>query len=165
MKWPKHKKCRNPTFGRVWRWHSHSRIRDFRVLQDSKNFRARLQGSKHLALRRSSYHWKAIKCRCRKWSRTSHLDICNTSNGKKKGRESNWQFESRPLKVGNWPDPSMCRWSATHHWKALKESYKFSSDLIPIGGLSKELWTHKVPRVQTETVSRTNSHSDVGAAE
>jgi hypothetical protein len=33
---------------------------------------------------------KLSKCRCRKWPRTSHLDIYNTSYGKKKGRKSNW---------------------------------------------------------------------------
>jgi len=69
----------------------------------------------------------------------SHLDICSTSYGKKKGRESNWQFDSRPLKVRNRPDPDVCKWSVTHHWKALNESYKFALDLIPIKGLSKEL--------------------------
>jgi len=37
----------------------------------------------------------------------NHLDICSTSYGKKKGRESNWQFDSRPLKVGNRPDPGV----------------------------------------------------------
>jgi hypothetical protein len=102
----------------------------------------------------------------------SHLDICNTSYGKKKGRELNWQFDSRPLKVGNRLDPGVCRLSATQYWKVLKESYKFALDLIPIRGLSKELWTHKIPRVQTRTVSGlllgspgTKSHSDVGAAE
>jgi hypothetical protein len=31
--------CRNPTFGRVWGWHSHSRNGDLGVLQDSRNFR------------------------------------------------------------------------------------------------------------------------------
>ncbi len=96
---------------------------------------------------------KFLKCRCRKWSRMSHSDICSTNYVRKKGRESNWQFDSRPLKVGNRPDPSVCRWSATHHWKAFKESYKFTSDLIPIKGLSKELWAAKVPGVQTETIS------------
>jgi hypothetical protein len=113
-----------------------------------------------------------LKCRCRKWPRMSHLDIYNISYGKKKGRESNWQFDSRPLKVGNRPDPGVCRWSATHHWKALKKTYKFSLDFIPIRGLNKELWTHKVPRVQTRTISGlllgnpgTKSHSDVDAAE
>jgi hypothetical protein len=49
-----------------------------------------------------------------------------------------WQKEG-PLKVENRPNPSVCRYSATHRWKALKEIYKFTSDLIPIGGLSKEL--------------------------
>jgi hypothetical protein len=68
-----------------------------------------------------------------------HLDIYNTSYGKKKAWESNWQFDSRPLKVRNRPDPNACRRSATHHWKALNESYNFASYLVLIGGLSKKL--------------------------
>jgi len=115
---------------------------------------------------------KILKCRCRKWPRMSHLDIFSTSYGKKKGRESNWQFDSRPLKVRNRPDPGVCRWSATHRWKAFNEGYKFAVHLIPIWGLRKKLWTHKVPRVQTETISGlllgspgTNNHLDVGAVE
>ncbi len=91
-------------------------------------------------------HWgvpyiigKLSKCRCRKWVCMSHLDIWNTSYGKKKGRESNWQFDSQPLKVGNRPDPDVCKWCAIDHWKALNERYKFALDLILIGGLSKEL--------------------------
>jgi hypothetical protein len=44
-----------------------------------------------------------------------------------------------PLKVGNQPDPGVCKWNVTHRWKALKESYKFALDLIPIEGLNKEL--------------------------
>jgi hypothetical protein len=113
-----------------------------------------------------------LKCRCRKWPCMSHLDICNTSYGKKKVRKSNWQFDSRPLKVGNRPDPSVCGWSVTHCWKDLNESYKFALDLIPIRGLSKELWTHKVPGVQIKTISglllgspETKNHLDVGVAE
>jgi hypothetical protein len=82
-----------------------------------------------------------------------HLDIYNTSYGKKKGQESNWQFDSQPLKIGNQLDLGVCSWSATHCWKTLKENYKFALDLIPIGGLSKKLWSRKVPRVQTRTVS------------
>ncbi len=69
----------------------------------------------------NTLHWcvlyivgKVLKCRCPKWPFMSHLDMYNTSYGRKKGRESNWQFDSRPLKVGNRPDPSACRWSATH---------------------------------------------------
>jgi hypothetical protein len=114
---------------------------------------------------------KVLKCRCPKWPRMCHPDICSTSYGQKKGRESNWQFDSRPLKVGNRPDPGVCRWSVTHRWKDLKENYKSALDLIPIGGLSKKLWMPKVLGVQTRTVSglhfgspRKKSHSDVGAA-
>jgi len=113
---------------------------------------------------------KLSKCRCRKWPCMSHLDIYNVSYGKKKGQESNWQFDFRPLKVKNRPNPDVCKWSVTHRWKALNESYKFYVDLIPIEGLSKKLWTRKVPGVLTRIVSglllgnpRTKSHSDVGA--
>jgi hypothetical protein len=85
----------------------------------------------------------------------------------KKGREKNWQFDSRPLKVGNRPVPNVRSGSATWRWKALFKGYKFGSDLIPIGGQGEELQSPKVPRVQTGTVSRLHfgspgkkSHSD-----
>ncbi len=59
-------------------------------------------------------HWgvlhvigKVLKRRYRKWPRISHLDICSPSYGQKKGRESNWQFDSRPLKVRNRPLPDL----------------------------------------------------------
>jgi len=114
---------------------------------------------------------EALKCRCRKWPRMSHSHICSTSYGRKKGRESNWQFDFRPQKVTNRPDPGVFNWSTTHCWKDLEESYKFSLDLIPIWGLSQELWAPKVSRVQTETISglllgspRNKSHLDAGAA-
>ncbi len=91
-------------------------------------------------------HWGVLyiignlsKFRCRKWAHISHLDIYNTSYGKKKGRESNWQFDSRPQKVRNQPDLDACKGNATHGWKALDESYNFALNLIPIGGLNKEL--------------------------
>jgi len=103
---------------------------------------------------------------------TRHLDIWSTSYGQKKNQESNWQFDSRPPKVGNRPDPEAFRWSATRHWKALNESYKFVSNLIPIGGLGKELWFRKVVGVQTGIVSGLllgspgiKSHLDVGVVE
>jgi hypothetical protein len=115
---------------------------------------------------------KFLKCRCQKWPCMSHSDIWSTSYGRKKGRESNWQFDSWPLKVGNRPDPGVYRWSATHRWKAIEESNKFALDLIPIRGLSWELWASKVPGVQIGIVSglllgspRTKSHSDAGVAE
>jgi hypothetical protein len=108
----------------------------------------------------NTLHWdvlyiigKLLKCRCRKWPCMDHLDIWSTSYGQKKGRESNWQFDSRPLKVGNRPDHDACRWSATHRWKALEESYNFGLDLIPIGGLSKKLQLPRFPGIQTGTIS------------
>jgi len=127
----------------------------------------------------NTLHWgvfytigKFLKCRCPKWPCMSHLDICNTSYGRKKGRESNCQFDSRPLKVGNRLYPGVCRWSATHHWKALKESYKFASELIPIEGWSEKLWTPKILGVQTGTISRLHfgslgkkCHSDASVVE
>jgi hypothetical protein len=58
-------------------------------------------------------HWgvlgvieKVLKFRCPKWPHMSHLDIYIPSYGQKKGRKSNWQFDSRPLKVGNRPELS-----------------------------------------------------------
>jgi hypothetical protein len=97
---------------------------------------------------------------------------CSTSYGKKKGRELNWQFDSRPLKVRNRPDLGACRWSATPHWKAIDENYKFALDLISIKGLNKKLWPCKVPGVQFKIIlgllfgsPGTKNHSDVDAAE
>ncbi len=52
---------------------------------------------------------KLLEHRYLKWARIAHLDIWNTSYGQKKGQESNWQFDSRPLKVENQPDFRMCR--------------------------------------------------------
>jgi hypothetical protein len=127
----------------------------------------------------NTLHWcvlytigKVLKCRCSKWPCMSHLDIFSTRYRRKKGRESNWQFDSRPLKIRNRPDLGVCRWSATHSGKALKESYKFSLDFIPIEGWSKKLWTPKVPGVQIGTVLRLHfgslgkkCHSDASVAE
>jgi hypothetical protein len=102
----------------------------------------------------NTLHWgvlyingKVLKCRCPKWPCMCHLDICSPSYGQKKGRESNLQFDSRPLKVGNRPIPDVCRRSATWRWKALKESYNFGLNLTPIGGRSREIWAPKVPGV------------------
>jgi hypothetical protein len=91
---------------------------------------------------------KVLKCRCPKWRRIAPFDICSPSYGQKNGRESKWQFDSRPLKVENRPAPNV-RWeSATRRWKALKEGYKFGSDLVPIGGWGEKLWCPKVLGVQ-----------------
>jgi hypothetical protein len=96
-------------------------------------------------------HWgvlsvvgKVVKRRYRKWPRIGHLDICSPSYGQKKGRESNWQFDSRPLKVKNRPFPDIRFERATWHWKDLDQGYNFGSDLVAIGLCSRELWPFKV---------------------
>jgi hypothetical protein len=114
---------------------------------------------------------KVLKCRCLKWPRTSHLDICSLSYGQKKGRESNWQLDSRPLKVDNQPLPDVYSRSATRLWKALDESYNFGWNLVPVQAWGEKLWMPKVPGVQTGTISGLHfgspgkkSHLDVASA-
>jgi hypothetical protein len=108
----------------------HSQSWGLGVLRDSWMFRVQQQGSKHLELGCSWCHW-VLKLRYRKWPRIGHLDICSPSYGQKKGRESNWQFDPRPLKVGNWP----VHWgSATRRWKDLNKGYNIDLDLVPIRG-------------------------------
>ncbi len=58
---PRSAKVSQPHFKGMWGWHSHSRNGDLRVLRDSWKFRTRLQGSKHLALKCSLYHWKGLE--------------------------------------------------------------------------------------------------------
>jgi hypothetical protein len=113
-----------------------------------------------------------LKHRCLKWACMTHLDIWNTSYGQKKGQESNWQFDSRSLKVKNRPNFLVCRWRATYRWKVLDEGYNFASDLISIRGLHTKLWAPKVVRIPTVRISwlplgsrGTKYHLDVGLME
>jgi hypothetical protein len=84
-----------------------------------------------------------LELTCLKWACMTHLDIWNTIYGQKKGRESNWQFDSQPLKVRNQLDLLMCRWHTRYCWKSLDKGYNFASDLISIGGLHTKLWDLK----------------------
>jgi hypothetical protein len=119
-------------------------------LDELPNFQRKIAGVKT--------HWietflisleKILECRCLKWDRMTHLDISNTSYGQKKGRESNCQFDSRPLKVGNRPNYLAYMWHATYRWKALDKSYNFALDLTSIRGLDANLWASKVVGVPT----------------
>jgi hypothetical protein len=94
-----------------------------------------------------------LECRCLKWAHITHLDISNTSYGQKKGYESNWQFDSRPLKVRNRPNFLACRRCVTYHWKALHKCYNFSWDLISIWGMHAKLWASKVAKVPIVWIS------------
>jgi len=114
--------CRNPTFGKVWGWHSHSRNGTWESSRTPETLEFDCRGQNTSPWGVLHVIGNLLKCRCRKWPCMSHLDICSTSYGKKKGRESNYQFDSRPLKVGNWPNLGVCRWIATHRWKALNEN-------------------------------------------
>jgi hypothetical protein len=104
---------------------------------------------------RNTSHWgvlgvigKVLKCKCSKWPRIGHSDIYSPSYGQKKGWESNWQFDSRPLKVRNRPVPDVRSGSATRHWKDLNVGYKIDSDVVAIRGQGEELWPSKVPGLQ-----------------
>ncbi len=128
------------------------KLESYETLENSK-LDCRGQISLHLIV--PGVVGKVLKCRCPKWPRMGHLDICSSSNGQKKGRELNWQFDSRSLKVKNRFLLDV-RWqSATWRWKALEESYNFGSNLVPIEGRGQgeKLWLPKVPGVQTGIVS------------
>jgi len=96
---------------------------------------------------------KLLKRRCLKWAHIAHLDIWNTSYGQKKGRESNCQFDSRPEKVRNRPDLSICKWRVTYCWEALNDSYNFAWDRTLIGGLLAKLWGSKVAGIPAGRIS------------
>jgi hypothetical protein len=161
--------CRNPTLGlgvrvkptlpKVGIWESSG---------TSKNSELEFKGQNTLHRGIICVIGKVLKCRCLKWPRIGHLDICNPSYGQKKGRE---QFDSRPLKVRNRPLPDVACGSATWRWKALEENYNFGWDLVLIELCSWEIWAPKVPKLQPETISglllgspRKKSHLDVASA-
>jgi len=95
-----------------------------------------------------------LELRCLKWAHITHLDTWNTSYGQKKGRKSNCQFDSWPLKVRNRPNFLAYRWHATYCWKALDKGYNFSLDLSSIRGLHTKLWASKVARVPISRISK-----------
>jgi len=99
-------------------------------------------------------HWgvlsvveKVLKRRYRKFPGIGNSNISSPSYGQKKGRESNWQFDSRPLKARNRPLPDVRFECTTWRWKDLDEDYNFGLDLVAIQLCSRELWRFKVPRV------------------
>jgi hypothetical protein len=97
---------------------------------------------------------KLLEPKCLKWAHMNHLDTSNISYGQKKGKESNWQFDFRPLKFENRPDFLPCKWCATYCWKALDKGYNFALDLISIWGLHTKLYTPKVAGVRVVRISR-----------
>jgi hypothetical protein len=137
-----------PHFGQVWGWSpTFGKVGD---LESSGTPECSELNNKA----QNTSHWdvlgdigKALKRKYRKWPRIGHLDICSSSYGQKKGRESNWHFDSRSLKVGNRPLLDIRFESATCRWKDLEKGYNFGLDLVAIRLWSQELWPFKVPGV------------------
>jgi hypothetical protein len=147
-----------PGVQRVWRNEpSHSQVNShvgsWSPERSPKSLERDCRGQNSLPWRFFYIIRKLLKCRCLKWACMTHLDIWNTSYGQKKGRESNWQFDSRALKVGNWPDLLGCRWRATYRWKALDKGYSFALDRTVIRGLLAKLWGSKFSGVPTGGIS------------
>jgi hypothetical protein len=135
-----------PYFGQVWGWSP--TLGKSEDLESSGTPECSELDSKA----QNTLHWgvigvigKVLKRRYRKWPCIGHLNICSPSYGQKKGRESNWQFDSRPLKVKNHHLPELRIESAIRRWKDLGQGYTFGSDLVAIRPWSRELWAPKVP--------------------
>jgi hypothetical protein len=134
-----------PHFGQVWGWSpTLGKVED---LESSETPECLDLDSKA----QNTSHWgvftvieKVFKRKYRKWPCIGHLDICSPSYEQKKGRESNWQFDSRPLKVRNRPFPDIRFECATWRWKDLNKGYNFDLNLIAIRLWSRELWPFKV---------------------
>jgi hypothetical protein len=138
-----------PHIGQVWGWSpTLGKVGDF------DSFRT-LECLELNRKAQNTLHWgilgvirKVLKRRYRKWPRIGHLDIYSPSYGQRNGQESNWQFDSRPLKVGNRPFPNVTLGNTTWIWKDLDKGYNFGLDLFAIELHRQELWPFKVLGVQ-----------------
>jgi len=124
-----------------------------RVPMDFQIFRRQLQRSNSLDWTVPYIVRKLLGLICLKWYGMTQLSTYNISYGQKKGRESNWQFDSWPLKVRNCPDSFACRWRVTYHWESFDEGYNFSSYLISIQSLHTKFWASKVVKVLISGIS------------
>ncbi len=137
-----------PYFGQVWGWSpTLGKVGDLESSETPECSEPDIKG-------KNTLHWgvlgvigKVLKLRYPKWPRIGHLDICSPSYGQTKGLESKWQFDSRPLNVGNRCLLDIRLECATWRWKDLDEGYNFGLDLVAIGLCSRELRPFKVPGV------------------
>jgi hypothetical protein len=147
----KAKVCEGP--GQEWTWESHfmlsgvqESVREWTLTLPSEfplwelDFQWISKSLKGNSKGQNSLTWKVpyilgnlLELKCLKWARMTHLDTSNTSYGQKKGWESNWQFDSWPLKVKNHPNFLAFRWLITYHWKAFDKGYNSALNLISIG--------------------------------
>ncbi len=117
--------CCNPTLAKCRGEAQHSQSWGLRILRDSQMFRVRQQGPKHLALRCSWCHWKGLEVQMSKMPSHWPFGHRQPKLWAKEGRESNRQFDSRPLKVKNRPLSDLRIESAIRPWKDLDEGYNF----------------------------------------
>ncbi len=131
--WSFFQSCRNPTLGLSVRMQlTFPKSGKMESSGTPKNSEDDLKGQISLPWCVLYINRNFLKSRFPKWPRIGHLDIYSPSYGQKKGRESNCQFDSRPLKVRNQPLLDVSSKSATWRWKALDESYNFGSNLVLI---------------------------------
>jgi hypothetical protein len=72
---------------------------------------------------------------------------------KERSRIKMCQFDSWPLKFGNYFDLLVFKWCATYHWKALNKGYNFVSYLTSIRGPHKKLRASKMSKVLISGIS------------
>jgi len=129
----------SPTLGKVGGWESSETL-------ECSELDSKAQNTSHWGV--LGVIGKVLKRRYRKWPCIGNSDIYSPSYGQKTGRESNWQFDSWPLKVRNRPLPDVALKSAIWSWKAIDESYNIDLGLVPIRVRGEELWPFKVSGVQ-----------------
>jgi hypothetical protein len=137
----------HPYFGQVWGWSPTLGKVAIRSPPGLPNVQSSTTRGKTPCIGVLGVIGKVLKHRYRKCPHIGNSDICSPSYGQKKGRESNWQFDSWPLKVENRPVPDVRFGSATWRWKDLDEGYNFGLDLVTIQLCSRELWRFRVPGV------------------
>jgi hypothetical protein len=81
----------------------------------SKFLENNFRGQNSLDWRFPYTNGKLLRHRCPKWACMIYLNTYNTSYGWKKSWESNYKFDSWPLKIKNHPDLCVCKWHATYH--------------------------------------------------
>jgi hypothetical protein len=81
--------CRNPTLAKCEDETHTPKVGELESSEIPESLEFNSKGQNTLPWGVISVIGKVLKCRCPKWPRIGHLDICSPSYGQKKGRESN----------------------------------------------------------------------------
>ncbi len=79
----------------------------------------------------------------------THLTFKTQFYNQKKGRQSNCQFDFRPLKIRNRPNFIVSRWRATYHGKFSPSATTLLQTSFQLEGLHTKLWAPKVVEIPT----------------